>query len=177
MIPMSELVGDAVYRRYLETEPDLPEVSQNKAHASPPWVVYVQREVNGPWGKREFWKYKKALKFFDRALHLGVHDAALNCKRIGFDPPFRMVRIRGKYVVGSDRVKRQATKRVLWQPKLEPGDGEHHWCRYCRRPTQFKFYLKHKRLGAVDPNLPRCCICGASSRIALMPGTRFTIHH
>jgi len=170
---MSELVQDRHYRRYLETKPELPPPAKTKGWSpTPPWVVYVQREAGGKWGKREFWKYKKALAFLDHALELGVHDAALNCKRLGFDPPIRFARIRGKYVRGSDGVKRQATKRIWWQPRLMEGDQEHLWCMYCRRPVIFKYFSKHKRLGVVDQSVRRCTICGASERIAVMPKGR-----
>jgi hypothetical protein len=170
---MSELVQDRHYRRYLDTKPELPEAANTKGwNSSPPWVVYVQREANGKWGKREFWKYRKALKFLYRALELGVHDAALNCKRIGFEPPIRFARIRGKYVEGSDGKMRPATKRIWWRPVLMEGDQEHLWCMYCRRPVIFKYFSKHKRLGEVDQTVRRCTICGASERIAVMPKGR-----
>ena len=172
MIPMSELVKDPVYRKYLETKPHLPPIARSKKlMVSPPWVVYVQKETDGPWGKKEFWKYSEAFKFLRRALKAGVHDATINCKRIGFHPPTRFVRIKGKYVVGSDGVQRQATKQVIWQPKL--GDyGDHEWCMYCRRPTEFKYYRRHKRLknlAFIDSSIRRCCICGSSERIAILP--------
>jgi len=173
VIQMSELVQDRHYRRYLDTKPELPEAANTKGwNSSPPWVVYVQREANGKWGKREFWKYRKALKFLYRALELGVHDAALNCKRIGFEPPIRFARIRGKYVEGSDGKMRPATKRIWWRPVLMEGDQEHLWCMYCRRPVIFKYFSKHKRLGEVDQTVRRCTICGASERIAVMPKGR-----
>ena len=108
LIPMSELVKDPVYRRYLQTKPDLPPVARSKLNQSPPWVVYIQKDAHGKWGKREFWKYSEAFKFMSRALKLGVADAALNCKRIGFEPPSRFVRIKGKFVTGSDGKRRQA---------------------------------------------------------------------
>lgn len=175
---MSELVKDPVYRRFLQTKPELPPVARSmKRMTTPPWVVYIQKKADGPWGKKEFWKYGEAFKFMAKALNLGVHDAALNCKRVGFDPPSRFVRIKGKFVVGSDGQRRQATKAVPWKPKLDVGDAEHHWCKYCRRPTVFKWLSKHKRLGAVDSTIPRCTICGASARIALPAHDRlFRIH-
>jgi hypothetical protein len=163
------LVKDPHYARYLKTKPVLPDIAARKGwNPSPPWVVYVQRQSDGPWGKKEFWKYKKALAFLERALELGVHDAALNCKRMGFTPPIRFARVRGKYVVGSDGERRQATKRIWWQPRLMEGDAEHQWCMYCRRPTVFKYFSRHKRLGSVDSSVMRCSICGASERIATM---------
>jgi hypothetical protein len=176
---MSELIKDPVYKKFLVTPPKLPPISLDKRmNMSPPWVVYVQRETGGKWGKKEFWTYKKAFKFFRRALELGVHDVTINCKRIGFDPPSKRVRIRGKFVKGSDGQMRQATKQVFWHVQLEPGDEEHHWCKYCRRPTVFKYFERHKRLGAVDPWVRRCCICGASERIAIhTPSDRsFRVH-
>jgi hypothetical protein len=163
---MSELIKDPVYRKFLTTPPQLPAHAENKRlNDSPPWVVYVQRVSGGKWGKKEFWTYKKAFKFFRKALKLGVHDVTINNKRVGSPPPSKWVRVRGKYVVGSDGVKRQATKLVFWKPKLEADDGEHHWCKYCRRPTTFKYYISHKRLGPVTSDVLRCCICGASERI------------
>lgn len=180
MIPMSELVQDKTYRKFLETKPVLPPIARSKKMAaSPPWVVYIQREPEGKWGKKEFWKYSEAFHFMRLWLKKGAHDAAINCKRIGFDPPTRLARIKGKFVRGSDGKMRQATKFVPWvlPTAMVMDQPEHHWCRFCRRPTVFKFYSKHRRLGAVDPGISRCCICGASARIALSPGDKmFRIH-
>ena len=167
LIPMSELIKDPVYRKFLLTPPLIPEHAKARKGVSPPWVVYVQRKSGGPWGKREFKTYKKAFKFFRKALKLGVHDITINNKRIGYEPPSKWVRVRGKYVTGSDGIRRQAQKQVFWKVKLSPEDEEHHWCKYCRRPTVFKYYSKHKRLGEVSPWARRCCICGASERIAI----------
>lgn len=170
MIQMSELVKDPVYRSFLTTQPAQPAISVNKKLMSrPPWVVYVQREKNGPWGKKEFWKYTKAFKFFRKALKAGVYDCTINNRRIGFKPPQRFVRIKGKYVVGSDGVRRQQTKPVPWVAKIPEGQPDHHWCKHCRRPTVFRYYKKHKALKGVeiDTTIPRCCICGASARIAI----------
>lgn len=173
MITMAELIKDPTYKKFLTSKPRLPAVMRDpKRSSSPPWVVYVQKEVDGPWGKKEFWKYSEAFNFMKKALNKGVHDAAINCKRMGFEPPERLARIKGKYVLGSDNVRRQATKYVKWLPKLNPEDQEHHWCKYCRRPTIFKYYSRHKRLGSVSTDVPRCCICGASARIAVARGDR-----
>lgn len=170
---MSELIKDPTYRKFLETKPRTPKCSRDpKVNKTPPWRVYVQRETDGPWGYKDFWKYSEAFRFFRAWLKRGAHDVTINNKRIPFDPPVRLARIKGKYVVGSDGVKRQATKYVKWLPKLLPEDAQHHWCRYCRRPTVFKFYSKHKRLGPVDAAVRRCCICGASERIALTTDER-----
>lgn len=170
---MYELVKDPTYRKFLETKPKLPAHMRNpESGQTPPWVVYVQKKTDGPWGKREFWKYSEAFHFFKKALKAGVHDVALNNKRYPYPAPERLARIKGKYVLGSDGVKRQATKYIKWLPKLEPGDPDHHWCMYCRRPTVFKVFSRHKRLGPVDASVLRCCICGASERIALSSSER-----
>jgi hypothetical protein len=177
---MSELLQDSVYRRYLEAKPDMPKhLADPRWVKTAPWVVYIQKEVNGPWGKRSFWKYRKAYKFMMAWMKKGCHDAAINNVRVGFEPPMRLARVKGKYVVGSDGVRRQATVRIAWKlpVAMMVDQPEHHWCKYCRRPTIFKFYSKHKRLGAVDPSVPRCCICGASARIALSHSDkRFRVH-
>lgn len=176
MIPMSELVRDPNYRRYLETKPKEPPISRDpRLQQSPPWVVFVQREAGGKWGKKEFWKYSEAFKFMAKALKAKVHDATIHNKRVAFDPPGRFVKIKGQYVTGSDGKRRQATKIVPWKPRLADGDPDHHWCRYCRRPTVFRYYRKHKALKMshpIDSTVTRCCICGSSSRIALMPNDR-----
>lgn len=169
MIQMSELIKDPFYKAFIDRTPELPDIATNKSlQVSPPWVVFVQRKGEGPWGKRSFWKYKKALKFFYRALELGVHDVALNNKRIPTPPPHRMVRIKGKYLmVRGKRV--QQTKRVWWKPKTELllEQPQHYWCLYCRRPTVFKYFSRHKLRGVVDSSVMRCTICGASERIAI----------
>jgi hypothetical protein len=177
MIPMSELLKDRFYREFLERVPKLPEVAKSKQKAaSPPWVVYVQREREGKWGRRSFWKYKKALKFMLRHLELGAYDAALNCRRVGFYPPSRLVRIKGKFIAGTDGVKRQATKLIKWELRgdMLEGQPDHHWCMYCRRPTVFRHYKRHRAMGPIelDQSTPRCSICGASARIAVPESDR-----
>jgi hypothetical protein len=172
MILMSELLKDSFYRAFIEKTPEQPELAKDKARMkSPPWVVYIQREADGKWGRREFWRYQKALKFMIAWLDKGAHDAALNNRRVSFYPPSRLVRIKGKFVVGSDGKQRQATKLVVWKPKVEllTDEADHFWCSYCRRPTIFRYYKRHKALGGMelDQSTARCCICGASSRIAI----------
>lgn len=170
---MSELLKDPTYRKFLETKPSTPRVSRDpKVVKSPPWVVYVQKEANGSWGKKEFWKYSEAFHFFKIWMRRGAHDATINNKRVPTNPPSRLVRIKGKFVVGSDGKSRQATKYLVWKPPLQPEDEVHHWCKYCRRPTVFKYFTKHKRLGRVDATVRRCCICGASERIAMLDSER-----
>lgn len=179
MIPMSELVKDPAYKEFLQQKPRVPR-DRPGGILSPPWVVYVQRDVDGKWGKKEFWKYSEAFKFFRAWLKRGAHDATINNKRYPTAPPHRFVRIRGKYVVGKDGVKRQATKRVWWKPNaaMMADQPTHQWCQYCRRPTIFKYFSKHRVIGDCDATVPRCVICGASVRIAIhRPSDRgFRVH-
>lgn len=175
MLTMAELLKDKTYREFLKKKPETPPATRYKS-MSPMWVVYVQPKVDGPWKRKSFYKYSDAFKFLVHALKAGIHDAALNNKRLGFRPPSRRARIKGRYIVGSDGVKRQATKYVEWKPKLDGIEQHHEWCMYCRRPTIFKNYRRHpalaKTIPSVDPSIRRCCICGASERIAILPERR-----
>lgn len=169
---MRDLLDDKRYKEYLLQKPKLPAVARDPS-LSPPWVIYVQMEADGRWRRKSFNTYREAFQFFKKLLPR-AHDLAFNNKRIPQEPPTRLVRIKGKYVMGSDGVKRQATKVVRWQPKLGPDEADHEWCMYCRRPTLFRFYSRHHALknGGVDGTVRRCCICGASERIALLPRQR-----
>lgn len=176
---MSELITDKRYKEYLLKVPKLP-ASAKLDHMSGPWVVYVQKKPDGPWGRKNFRTYKEAFSFFKLCLKkYKVHDLALNCKRIGFEPPTRFVRIKGAFQVGSDGVKRQKTKMVRWEipAKLLMDEAIHdyEWCMYCRRPTEFRHYRRHpalKPIKQVDTAVRRCCICGASERIAMLTDRR-----
>lgn len=178
MLTMPELIKDSTYRKFLLTKPATPVISRDpRVMKTPPWVVYVQKEPHGRWGKKEFWKYSEAFNFLKRALKLGVHDAALHNRRIPTDPPARRVRIKGKFVLDSSGNKVQLTREVEWTWKglLEPEESEHHWCLYCRRPTVFGYYRKHKARQPgmpIDSTIPRCCICGGSARVAIPFGHR-----
>lgn len=177
MITMSELLEDKVFREFMLTAPKTPKVARHESLA-PMWWVYVQKTADSRWRRKGFKKYKKAYKFMKLALESGYHDASITNRRIDFDPPKRWVRIKNKFVVGSDGVRRQAKKQVDWRPKLPPDETEHHWCRFCRRPTVFKHYSKHHALPSFGNSLSwdvrRCCICGGSERIAMSFKERFT---
>lgn len=167
MISMRELIKDPVYRAYLDKEPFTP-AHAGSPHTSGQWVVYVRYRASGPWTRKTFRKYKKALKYFNLALEEGAYDLSFGNRRIYLKPPMRKARIKGKYVIGSDGVKRQATKMVEWLPKLGDSPGVHRWCGFCRRPTVFKVYRKHPavKLPELTPR-PRCCICASSEEIAV----------
>lgn len=178
MMTIHDLLEDKAYRDFLKTKPITPAISRDPAKmTTPPWVVYVQKEQMGPWGKKEFWKYSEAYRFLMKAVKLKVHDAALNNRRIPCKPPSKIVRIKGKFVVNRRGEKQQVTKAIVWAPKLPEGEMDHHWCLYCRRPTIFKYFRRHKALKMpyIDSSTPRCCICGSSARVATVQGERYRV--
>lgn len=166
MITLLELLEDKTFKQYFLTKPVIPAVA---ASLSPPWRVYVQLEGrHGRWGRKSFDTYTEAFKWLKPRLH-SFHDAAITCPKVTSYGPTRMVKIKGRYVEGSDGVKRQATKRVPWKPKI-PADeiDEHRWCPYCRRPTAFRWFSQHHALGkleGVSLSFRRCVICGASENM------------
>jgi hypothetical protein len=176
MITMQELLEDKKFREFMTTKPKVP-VSAQHSILSPMWVVYVRLHPNQAWKRRSFERYSEAFKFMKVCLGKSVHDLAIHNKRVAFDPPRKLVRIKGKFVTGPDGVQRQATKFIDWQPKLLGVEETHEWCMYCRRPTVFKRYSKHPAIQKdrpaslwdipLDDSVRRCCICGCSERIAI----------
>lgn len=171
MIPLSTLLEDPDYKEFFLKVPKLPAVVYS-ANQAPPWRLYVLLKGDKNWRRKDFPAYAPAFKHLKRLLKSGkVEDAAINCRRFTSPPPLQSIRVRGKYVVGSDGVRRQVVKRVEWKPRYTRDDFEDHtWCPYCRRPTVFRYYARHHAMAdlgiAIDPSVQRCCICGASSRIA-----------
>ena len=172
MLSIHDLLEDSRYKEYFCRVPKLPAHAKSGAAETPAWVLYVRYHGESRWRKKECVTYPEAFKKLKMLIKRGrVADAAINCKRYSFAPPMRLVRIKGKYMVGTDGVRRQATKFVEWRASL-PADepDEHRWCPYCRRPTVFKWYSRHpalSKLGVdIDPSVRRCCICGASERIS-----------
>lgn len=167
MLTINDLLEDPHYKEYFLKVPKLPATSAT----SKPWRVYLQ--LRGPdgkavWGQRDFHTYPEAFAFFKRKRKAGVVlDGAIHCRRSSFGPPVRWAKIRGKFINGH-----QAMKQIDWQPQLDPNDAaDYRWCPWCRRPTAFQYYTKHRALRlmvgiGVDPSLRRCHICGASERIA-----------
>lgn len=136
---------------------------------SPPWRVWARRTDGSPWGRKDFETYPEAFAFWKAKRKLWL-DVSITCKRQGFDPPGRVVKIvrRGEPVM----IKlpggklRQQTKLVPIKPP--PG---HLWCGWCRRFTVFKYFTRHhafsKSTLIVDSSIRRCCICGISEQTAL----------
>lgn len=166
MITLLELLEDKKFREHFTTKPRLPAVA---ASLSPPWVVYVQRgNASGPWARKRFDTYGEAFRWLKPRLG-EFHDAAITCPKVASYGPSRMVRIKGKFIQGSDGVKRQATKRVAWKPTIPADDlDEHRWCPYCRRPTAFRWFSQHHALGKLSGaslSFRRCFICGVSENM------------
>lgn len=129
------------------------------------WRVMVLGH-DGRWRKKDVETYSQAFRVFKKYFKT-ARDVNITHRSQSFAPPQRLVRIKGKYVVGSDQKKRQATKLVVWKPKLDAYDEHHQWCPYCRRPTVFKWFTTHHNLSQIlDPTVRRCTICGISERIA-----------
>ena len=171
MIVMKELLKDPVYKKFILTTPKSSLII-NSPSPEPQWRVYVKRTPDSNWARKDFKTYKKAFKFFRKWLQKGAYDLTIHNRRIETKPPSYFVRIKGRYVTGSDGIKRQATKKKSWVVKLLPEEEQHEWCLYCRRPTTFRFYSKHPALSLpeVDSSVRRCCICGGSERIAVSRG-------
>ena len=168
MLTLIDLLEDPIYKAYFCRVPKLPATTST----SPPWRLFVLKKGEKVWRRKDFPTYSAAFKVLKKMLKQGVvRDAAIHCKRMSFPPPVRMMKIRGKYVIGSDGVRRQASKRVDWQPKNQSDIfDDHQWCPWCRRPTIFNYYSRHQNLNGlgmpIDPSTLRCSICGASTRIS-----------
>ena len=168
MITIFDLLEDEDYKAFFIKNVKLPPHLLNGKR----WRLWVQLKRNRQWKKKDFASYADAFKYF-RASRDHILDAAIGCPGYEFKPPSKVVRVKGKYHVGNDGVRRQVTKLVTWKPKLPLGEEEaHNWCPYCRRPTVFRQFSKHHALLAshtggvgIDNRLLRCTICGASENI------------
>lgn len=162
MIRLQELLEDERYRQYFCKVPRSPNF--HNGHKN--WRVFVQREIDGPWAKRDFEKYAEAFRFTKKWLPK-CHDAAIQSRARQYKPPMRFVALKKNgqplFIIGSDGVKRRKTKMVLWQPRLLPEDEHHEWCPYCRRPTVRAWFSKHHNFpdGIRNNGELRCVICGA----------------
>lgn len=143
---MGELYRLPVYRKFISKNVRLPE---NVQHGNP-WMLIVRRvpEYDGPvWGKKLVPTYKEAFYAMREMLDTPtVEDVAIISRRVLFGPP----------------------PGFEWQSRKFP------WCGRCRRPTQFRFMLKHPALNGA-PVLTydepfRCVYCGM--REAAMPRYR-----
>lgn len=163
MLTIHELLEDKTYKEYFLKSPAMPEVYRQLNMV--PWRVYIQREADGPWAKKDLPTYKEAFALFKK-YRPNIHDAAIMSRSVAFAPPHRFVRIKGQYrevVRKGKKEKVQVVKLVLWKPNLPPEESGHHWCTYCRRPTVFKYFSRHHAFGKNEPITQdelRCSICG-----------------
>lgn len=176
MINIHDLLQDPHYKEFFCKVPNLP--PHLKAPGKQPWRLIVQKKGEHHWRMKRFASYQDAFKALKKLLPQ-VTDATINCGGLQFEPPQRVVRIKGKYFVTASGKKQQVTRMVTWKPRIPADEAfeEHYWCPYCRRPTTFRRFNHHpilsvKRLGGlgVDPSLLRCSICGASENIVKLKG-------
>jgi hypothetical protein len=176
LITLLELLEDPKFREFFKTVPKTIKPKEGQM----PWRLYVQREAQGPWAKKEFARYADAFRALTPYIRDGrIHDGAIQSRNIAFGPPERIVRLTkggkplyavdkdGKKLLGPDGKPIQRTAVSLWKPKLPADEEEHIWCTYCRRPTVFRWFKTHHSLrrsvldGLTDPSERRCTICGA----------------
>lgn len=159
MLTIHELLEDKRYKEYFLKAPGMPPVYRQQQML--PWRVYIQREADGAWAKKDLPTYVEAFRLFKK-YRPNIHDAAITSRSVAFAPPHRFVRIKGKYVVHKGK-KTQVTKLVVWRPQLPPEESAHNWCTYCRRPTVFRYFSKHHAFGnsmPISQEELRCTICG-----------------
>jgi hypothetical protein len=138
-ITLRELVSDPIYRQWFKTPP----LGGFSKFAK--FRVYVQKDQDGGWAKKDFEDFKPAYNFLARN-YKTWHDSSLTCRNEECRPP--VVRKNGK---------REYYHRLL----VFPG---HTWCTYCRRPTVFSCFTTHHAFSAKNmkpiPYKLRCGICG-----------------
>lgn len=163
MLTIHELLEDKTYKEFFLKPPAMPVVYRQQQMK--PWRLYVQREADGGWAKKDFATYVETFKAFKK-YRPDVHDASITSRAVAFAPPHRFVRIKGQYrevVKGGKKTKIQVVKLVVWKPKLPPEESAHEWCTYCRRPTIFRYFSRHHAFGkemSITQEELRCSICG-----------------
>lgn len=163
MITLPELLEDKRYKEYFCKVPHQGPQAMN-------WRIYVQREAQGPWARKDFAKYADAFRRIAKEMKEGrLHDGTIQSRGIAYAPPERIVRVTkgGKPVmVKTPNGLQPKTAIVVWKPKVPSDEEGHIWCTYCRRPTVFRWFTSHHTLrnspvaGTVDPTDRRCTICG-----------------
>jgi len=162
MITIRELLKDEQYKAFFTKVPVLP------AHYTPenlPWKLMVRMKGQSKWKAKRYGTYREAFAALKRLMPK-IDDAAINCPALGFMPPVKTYRLKGKT---TGKGKPVLTTR-MWKAPIEADMEPHYWCPHCRRPTVFRSaVLPAKILGTYT--LPaselamRCSICGASERV------------
>lgn len=163
LITIRELLRDPQYKKFFTSVPELP------GHYKPemkPWKLYVLKEGEHVWRSKRFGTYRDAFAGFKTMLPT-LTNAAINCPALGFMPPVRNVRVKGKV----DGRGKPIIKSLVWKPHLTDDMSPHNWCPHCRRPSIFRYALPKKIVQASGLVLPqgepalRCIICGASENV------------
>ena len=168
MITIHELLRDADYKAFFCSVPELP---PHYYPESLPWRLIVVKKGETHFRVKRFSTYAQAFKALKKLLPQ-ISDGTINCPALDFQPPTKVVKVKGKFHTNKRGVKQQITRIVTWTPKLPIGEyEEHNWCPYCRRPTVFSRMTRHQLLGfatlgaGIDSTLLRCKMCGASENL------------
>jgi len=147
---------DAQFKKFLTTPAKLkyPRAGQT------PWRLFVQRTRGGPWAHKSYPSYPEAYNALRKYLPT-CHDAAINCKPQGFEPP--MVRQNYKVRLRSANSAAKPKFVVKTRQLYIPMPFGHNWCPFCRRPTVFKRMKSHALYKSIhmEDNPSRCTLCGA----------------
>jgi len=139
MLTLREQLQHKPFRQWMAKTPRLKAPGQK-----PPWRVYVQRHADGNWAFKDFETYPEAYRYVAKNIKRW-YDMALHSRRIAFQPPV---------VRTADGIRK------YYSPA--PADFSHEWCGYCRRMSQFRFFIngRHPVIGKCDATEKRCTICG-----------------
>jgi len=170
MITLKELLRDPVYRKYFLTKPRL-YGQYNDFPDFKPWALAIQKQPHGQWAYKDYHDFMEAFNKLKKYVPV-LNDAAIISKATGCPPPRVNVAVEGKFFVRGKK-KIQVTQREDWRVSLPMGeDARHRWCPFCRRPTVFTTFIYHPRFPSsksngmlLDPDMPRCTICGASENL------------
>lgn len=165
LITLRELLRDPTYRDYFKQIPELP------PHYSPdtlPWKLLILKEGETAWRSKRYPTYRDAFDGLKKILPVST-NAAINCPALGFMPPIKNFKVKGKFVGSGTRRKPLIITKV-WTPRIEADMESHSWCPHCRRPTIFRLATlkrpdKNGYAAVSGEAVDRCIICGASERI------------
>lgn len=157
-VRFKDLLKEPVYRRWILKD------RPNHPVARRPWRVFVQVERGGKWAKKDFARYRDALKFAASWVKRDAWDLAIHHAPSELPMPVL------KRAVGK-RKGITVWRKTLWMelPQAMEIAATHDWCGLCRRPTVFRRYRKHHAFPRglpANPDQLRCCVCGASKEFA-----------
>jgi hypothetical protein len=154
-VTLREYLEDPIFAAWHRKEPSLGRVV---TFSGRPWRVFAQQTRNGKWAFRDFKSWKKALKFTDKLLEQGFHDAALMSKVAVFQPPI----VRDKSLGLVKHAGKMVGKKRYHVPAIVGQHHNHLWCPHCRRPTVFTTFSRHHTFqsGRFLMWKRRCAICG-----------------